>query len=66
MDRGVGVAVGDVDVAIRATGHVRRMVERRLQLGMLPLAEFEPKCSQRIESHYLVAVAIDQHDQIVR
>ena len=65
MDRGVGVAVGDVDVAVGRHRHVRRVVEWRLQLGMFSITQREPNVSRGVESHHLVAVAIDQHDQII-
>ena len=39
MDAGIAVAVGDVDLAVARLGRRRRMVERRVERGPMPLAQ---------------------------
>src|SRR5262245_38773911 len=60
MDHGVPVAVGNVDVAVEADGHIRWMAERRLETRPLRLAQRESHMSLRRIADDLVRVAINE------
>src|SRR6185437_1201327 len=66
VDPRIRVAVRDVDLAVRGRRRVGRMIERRLPMRRVPLAEPKEHSSVRGAGDHFVGVPVDEENAVAR